>query len=155
MTPEQKQLSALAKTVFRLNGQFLAIGEDLARPVGLTAALWQVLGAVLGSPRSVADIAREIGVSRQSVQRIADVLVDRRLADYQPNPAHQRAKLLTPTAEGRQAIRRIGPRHAAFAVRLAGELSSDALDDAVAAVEHLSRTLDELRGLRKPLRAVG
>ena len=48
MTPEQELLSALAKTIFRLNGQFLNGGEELARPVGLTAAWWQVLGAVLG-----------------------------------------------------------------------------------------------------------
>ena len=154
MTPEQKQLSALAKTVFRLNGQFLAIGEDMARPVGLTAALWQVLGAVLGSPRSVADVAREIGVTRQSVQRIADVLVDRRLADYRPNPAHRRAKLLTPTPEGREAIRRIGPAHASFAERLAEELGSASLNDAVAAVEQLSTSLDELRRPREALGAV-
>ena len=155
MTRDQKLLSALAKTVFRLNGQFLAIGEELARPAGLTAALWQVLGGVLESPRSVADIAREIGVTRQSVQRIADLLVDRRLADYRPNPTHRRAKLLTPTTEGRQAIRRIRPLHAEFADRLAEELSSQTLEDAVAVVERLSETLDELRGLRRALKAVG
>lgn len=155
MTREQQLLSGLAKTVFRLNGQFLAIGEDLARPAGLTAALWQVLGAVLGSPRSVADIAREIGVTRQSVQRIADVLVDRGLADYRPNPAHRRAKLLTPTPEGREAVRAIGPAHAAFAERLAEALGSETMDDDVRAFEQLSKTLDELRGLRGRLQAVG
>jgi DNA-binding MarR family transcriptional regulator len=154
MTHEQELLSALAKTVFRLNGQFLAVGEELARPAGLTAALWQVLGAVLGSPRSVADLAREIGVTRQSVQRIADVLVDRRLAEYRPNPAHRRAKLLVPTSEGRQAVRRIGPAHAAYAQRLAKELSSDALEDSLATVERLSDALEELRG-PLALRAVG
>jgi len=155
MTLEQKQLSALAKTVFHLNGQFLAIGEDLARPAGLTAALWQVLGAVLGSPRSVADVAREIGVTRQSVQRIADVLVDRQLADYRPNPAHRRAKLLTPTTKGREAVRRIGPAHAAFAARLAEASGRETLEEAVKHLEQLSVTLDELRGLRGRLRAVG
>jgi len=155
MTSEQKLLSALAKTVFRLNGQFLAIGEELARPTGLTAALWLVLGAVLESPRSVADLARQIGVTRQSVQRIADVLVDRQLADYLPNPAHRRAKLLTPTTEGRQAIRRISPHHAAFAERLAVEVSSETLQEAVAVLERLSNTLDELRGSRSALRAAG
>ena len=36
-----------------------------------------------------------------------------------PNPAHRRAKLLAPTDEGRAAIARIDPGHAAFADRLA------------------------------------
>ncbi|MBA2264800.1 MAG: winged helix-turn-helix transcriptional regulator [Chloroflexi bacterium] len=155
MTHEQELLSALAKTTFRLNGQFLAVGEELAQPAGLTAALWQVLGAVLGSPRSVADVAREIGVTRQSVQRVADVLVDRGLAEYQPNPAHRRAKLLTPTAEGRQAIRRIGPAHAAFAQRLAEEFGTGALEVSLATVAHLSQALEQLGGPRRALRAAG
>ncbi|MGH2455322.1 MAG: MarR family winged helix-turn-helix transcriptional regulator [Candidatus Limnocylindria bacterium] len=155
MTHEQELLSALAKTIFRLNGQFLAVGEELARPAGLTAALWQVLGAVLESPRSVADVAREIGVTRQSVQRVADVLVDRGLAAYQPNPAHRRAKLLTPTGLGRQAIRRIGPAHAAFAQRLAEALRTGALEVSLSTVAHLSEGLEQVGGSRKALRAAG
>ncbi len=84
MTRDQELLSALAKTAFRLNGQFLAIGEELARPAGLTAAWWLVLSTVLDRPLTVAEVAREIGVTRQSVQRIAEVIVDRGLAGYRP-----------------------------------------------------------------------
>ena len=58
---EQNLLSAASITAFKLNGQFLELAEDLARPAGLTAAWWQVLGAVLGEPLPVAGIAREIG----------------------------------------------------------------------------------------------
>ena len=81
-------------TSFRLNGQLLAVAEELARPVGLTAAWWQVLGAALGEPQSVSEIARAMGLTRQSVQRIADLLVERGLAAYADNPAHRRAKLV-------------------------------------------------------------
>ncbi len=44
----QDLLSAAVITAFRLNGQFLALAEDLGRPAGLTPTWWQVLGAVLG-----------------------------------------------------------------------------------------------------------
>ena len=84
--PRSGGASALPKTAFRLNGQFLAIGEELARPAGLTAAWWLVLSTVLDRPLTVAEVAREIGVTRQSVQRIADVIVDRGLAGYRPIP---------------------------------------------------------------------
>jgi hypothetical protein len=77
---EQDLLSAASITTFRLNGQFLALAEELARPAGLTVAWWQVLGAVLGEPLPVAGIAREMGLARQSVQRVADILVERDLA---------------------------------------------------------------------------
>ncbi|MFC7591798.1 MarR family winged helix-turn-helix transcriptional regulator [Nonomuraea antimicrobica] len=75
----------------------------------MTAAWWQVLGAVVGEPLPVAGIARAMGMTRQGVQRIADLLVERGLAEYRPNPAHRRAKLLWPTDAGREAITKIAP----------------------------------------------
>ena len=41
-----------------------------------------------------------MGLTRQAVQRIADLLVDRGLAEYRPNPDHRRAKLLACTEAG-------------------------------------------------------
>lgn len=138
----QDRLSAGALAVFRLNGQFLSVAEELAGPAGLTAARWQVLGAVLAEPLPVAGIARAMGITRQSVQRIADLLVDQGLAEYAPNPAHRRAKLLRPTAGGLAAVGRIGPGHAAFAERLAQELGEEEFDRTVRVLERLSRALD-------------
>ncbi|OSP44517.1 MarR family transcriptional regulator [Streptomyces sp. 13-12-16] len=144
----QDLLSRGALGTFRLNGQFLAVAEELARPAGLTAARWQVLGAVLGEPLPVSGIARAMGITRQSVQRIADLLVERGLAEYRPNPAHRRAKLLAPTERGRTAISRVDPGHAAFAERLAqayGAAYGEAeLARAVEALERLSTVLDTL-----------
>jgi DNA-binding MarR family transcriptional regulator len=141
---ERELLSGLALTAFRLNGQFLEVAEDMARPLGLTPAWWQVLGAVLPQPLSVAGIAREMGITRQSVQRIADLLVERGLAEYQPNPAHRRAKLVAPTAEGREALSGIDPAHAELAGRLTRAMGKKELADALAAIRRLSTVLDEL-----------
>ncbi|GGV82126.1 MarR family winged helix-turn-helix transcriptional regulator [Streptomyces massasporeus] len=145
MSRERQDLfSRSALGVFRLNGQFLAVAEELARPAGLTAAWWQVLGAVLGEPLPVSGIARAMGITRQSVQRIADLLVERGLAEYRPNPAHRRAKLLAPTGEGRAAIARIDPGHAAFADRLAEAFGEADLAEAVRLLERLSTVLDQV-----------
>ncbi|WP_327316811.1 MarR family winged helix-turn-helix transcriptional regulator [Streptomyces sp. NBC_01235] len=140
----QELLSRGALGVFRLNGQFLAVAEELARPAGITAAWWQVLGAVLREPLPVSGIARAMGITRQSVQRIADLLVEKGLAEYRPNPAHRRAKLLAPTEEGRAAITRIDPGHAAFAGRLAAAYGEAELAEAVQVLERLSKVLDAL-----------
>lgn len=142
-----EQLSEAALTVFRLNGQFLDVAEELARPSGLTAAWWQVLGAVLHEPLPVAGIARVMGMTRQGVQRIADLLVEKGLAEYRPNPAHRRAKLLQPTPEGRAAISKIVPGHAAFAARLAASLGGE-LPEILAALRKLSAAMDGLDGWR-------
>ncbi|MEU2675008.1 MarR family transcriptional regulator [Streptomyces sp. NPDC007164] len=143
----RKQQDALSRTalgVFRLNGQFLAISEELTRPAGLTAAWWQVLGAVLAEPLPVSGIARAMGITRQSVQRIADLLVGKGLAEYVPNPAHRRAKLLRPTEKGRTAVSRIGPGHAEFAARLAEELGEAEFAETVRVLERLSAAMEAL-----------
>jgi len=139
---EQELLSSAALAVFRLNGQFLDLAEELARPAGLTAAWWQVLGAVLPAPLPVAGVAREMGITRQSVQRIADLLVDRGLAEYRDNPAHRRAKLLAPTEAGRAAVHRIDPQHAAAARALVRQVGRERLAEVVAALRELSDALE-------------
>ncbi|MFF8243753.1 MarR family winged helix-turn-helix transcriptional regulator [Streptomyces griseus] len=144
VSSEQELLSRAAVTAFRLNGQFLSVADEMARSGGLTAARWQVLGAVLVEPLPVAGIARAMGITRQSVQRIADLLVERGLAEYAENPAHRRAKLLRATAAGREAVTRIGPPHAEFAARLAGELGVENLAATVDALDRLSKALDTL-----------
>jgi DNA-binding MarR family transcriptional regulator len=77
------------------------------------------------------------------VQRIADILAERGLARYLPNPAHRRAKLLTPTDEGRAAIARISPGAAAAAAQLVKALGEQPLADTVAALQSLSAALEE------------
>lgn len=135
-------LSGTALAVFRLNGQFLEVSERMARPVGLTAAWWQVLGAVLREPLPVSGIARAMGVTRQGVQRIADLLAGKGLAEYVPNPAHRTAKLLRPTEQGRAAVRRIGPAHADLAARLADELGPKDFAATLRVLERLSEAMD-------------
>ncbi|TYB59242.1 MarR family transcriptional regulator [Nonomuraea sp. PA05] len=134
----------MALGAFRLNGQFLHVAEELARPSGMTAAWWQVLGAVLGEPLPVAGIARVMGMTRQGVQRIADLLVERGLAEYRPNPAHRRAKLLRPTPAGLAAIATIDPGHQKFADRLVRELGVEDARQCLAALQRLSAALDRL-----------
>ncbi|MEV0590166.1 MarR family winged helix-turn-helix transcriptional regulator [Nonomuraea cavernae] len=144
MSESADLLSATALTAFRLNGQFLDVSEKLARPAGLTAAWWQVLGAVLSEPLPVAGIARAMGMTRQGVQRIADLLVEKGLAEYRPNPAHRRAKLLQPTTAGLAAIEKINPGHQTFADRLVAELGVAGAQESLEALRRLSAALDRL-----------
>lgn len=142
MNNEQELFSTAAITSFRLNGQFLAVAEELARPAGLTAAWWQVLGAVLRAPLPVAGIAREMGITRQSVQRIADLLVDKGLAEYRPNPAHRRAKLVAVTDEGLAAVQQINPQHAIISKRMMDELGPEQFALTVEVMTKLSAALE-------------
>jgi DNA-binding MarR family transcriptional regulator len=144
MSRDQELLGAAALTAFKLNGQFLELAEHLARPVGVTATWWQVLGAILRTPLTVPAIAREMGITRQAVQRTADVLEGKGLAEYRDNPAHRRAKLVEITPEGRAAVSAISPHHAHHATQLSAILGRAEFAEAVAALTKLSEALDAL-----------
>lgn len=124
-TEAGRLLTEIVLLTFRLEGGFLAAADRISAPAGLTAARWKVLGAVLREKRSVAEIGRVMGLARQSVQRLADILVAEGLASYEDNPAHKSAKLLAPTAEGLARIARLADRQTDWANR-----TSEGLDPA-------------------------
>lgn len=142
MVHRQRLLSDSALTAFRLNGQFLTLAESLAQPVGLTATRWQVAGAVIDGPLTVSEIARAMGITRQSVQRTADLLVAEGLLAYRDNPAHRRAKLVEITDAGRAANDAIAPAHRVAADRLASILGDERWQQALDALHDLSAALE-------------
>jgi DNA-binding MarR family transcriptional regulator len=127
--------------IFRLSGLLTAAGDELARPAGQSTARWQVLAAVERAPLPVAQIARALGLTRQSVQRVADVLERERLVAYQDNPEHLRAKLLTLTARGRTALTMIQEAQRVWADRLGGEIGAGDLRSAAAVLDRLLAAL--------------
>jgi DNA-binding MarR family transcriptional regulator len=114
-TPAGEAFTSLVVQVAVLGAEFTAVGEKLASLGEQTLAHWVVLDTVADGPTSVAQIARRLGQARQSVQRIADLLVRDGLATYAENPDHRRAKLLRPTDAGRQAVVTIGKAQKAWA----------------------------------------
>lgn len=147
LTDEGQLLSDLMLEVFRLNGRLLAAGDTLVAPVGLTSARWQILGAVAMAPepRPVAHLARRMGVSRQAVQRLVNEMAAAGLVVLQPNPDHRRAKLVTLTPAGRDALAGAIGRHRPWANRLSQGLDAPALSTALALLRNLSQRLDTTR----------
>jgi DNA-binding MarR family transcriptional regulator len=144
-------LTNLVLPVFELNGEFLAAADMMTRPVGLTPAWWQVLGATLDEALPVAEIARRVGLglARQSVQRVADLLVEREWAAYRDNPAHRRAKLLEPTGAGRRAIDRLTSAQHAWADAVGNAVGEVELRHALAVVRQVIEASRTYRG--KPM----
>ena len=94
-------------------------------------------------------------MTRQGVQRVADLLVERGLAEYRPNPAHRRAKLLACTEAGYWAIRRISLAVVPWGNGIGAEIGADELRDALATMRRLVAVLndntdDESCGPRRP-----
>jgi DNA-binding MarR family transcriptional regulator len=138
-------LTDLILATFRLNRRLLDAAQRLAAEGEITAAAWQVLGGVLDGPRTVADVGRRMGMTRQGVQRVADVLVERGLAEYRPNRAHRRAKLLACTEDGYWAIRRISIAQHPWADEVGSAIGAAELRTALETVERLTTVLDDAR----------
>jgi DNA-binding MarR family transcriptional regulator len=138
-------LTQLLLDVFRLNGRLLASGDRLVADIGLTSARWQVLGAIglaeVALP--VAHVARNMGLTRQAVQRIVNELAAEGLIEFAANPHHRRAKLALLTTEGRRLYQAALQRQMPWVNGLAGFLDKEEIATATHVIRTLVRQLEE------------
>jgi DNA-binding MarR family transcriptional regulator len=134
--------AALIDQVGKLANVVEAIGNGIARPTGQSLARWQVLAEVEHEAAPVGAIASRLGHTRQSVQRVADLLVEDGLARYRPNPAHQRAKLFEVNPAGRAALHRMQAAYTQLALRTTEGLDLESLDLARETLAELQRRLE-------------
>lgn len=136
------ELSELLIEVFRVNGLALSAGDVLAKPAGLSSARWQILGVVDHAATPVSDIARTMGLARQSVQQTADSLENEGFVQSKPNPNHARAKLIVITPKGRKALRQVERRHATWVKSLAAKLEAKAVTKTLKTLRELATALE-------------
>ena len=129
--------------VFRLRARLLESSEAIAALAGLTSARWQILGAVEHAPSPVAQVARNLGLTRQSVQETVDAMKRDGLVEFGDNPDHKRARLVAPTAKARKALDMLRPRETQFASLMGSRHSTG----------ELQTTLEVLRKARGTLEA--
>jgi DNA-binding MarR family transcriptional regulator len=116
-------LPLIVADVYELAGRFRTEGESIAATVGQTQARWQVMSAASTASFTVAQIARRLGVTRQNVQRIADLLVKEGSATFEPNPDHRGSPHLVLTKRGQTALVQLGKAAARSQTKLAGRLT--------------------------------
>lgn len=148
-TPSGELFTQLLLEAFRFNGLLIAVGDQLVKDLGLSSALWQVLGAVGEAPLPMAQIARNMGLTRQSVRRTANVLKDKGLVEFQDNPDHRRAKLVEMTKQGLTVLEKIKKIQIDWSNRVTQDLSSEELKTTVQIVRALCGRLGEKNVFKK------
>lgn len=101
-TDNSRAFRRFTRAVFAAQAAVLRHGDTANAPVGQSSARWRLLRAIDDGHTSVADAARFMGSSRQSVQRLADALIDEGLAEAAGQDDDRRLKLLRLTAEGQR-----------------------------------------------------
>ncbi|MFQ5635278.1 MAG: MarR family winged helix-turn-helix transcriptional regulator [Gammaproteobacteria bacterium] len=137
--------SQLLLECFRINRRLVTAVAELARGTDVTGAQWGVLGAFAATdtPRTVSQAARSLGLARQGVQRVADVLAEKGLIEYLPNPRHRRAKLARVTERGRHLLDQLQQRQVRWARDVSGDLDVGRAEAATALVRSLRSRLVE------------
>ncbi len=134
--------SKFALSIFKLNGLLMLAGEGITQPIGQSSARWQVLGRVGFEPQTVAEMARDMGHARQSVQRVADVLAKEGLIIYKDHPTDRRTKLLELTPQGMEVLTAIYIRQMEWSQRIMTKLNQTQLAEITHTLESLGQILE-------------
>jgi DNA-binding MarR family transcriptional regulator len=137
-TERNTQVQRLAADLFEVSGAMRRDGEAIARQAGQTQARWQVMWIASTGQLTVPSIARRLGITRQSVQPVADELVKEALASFQPNPDHSRSPLLVLTSRGAAILDQLNQTAARKNVELARQLGDRG-------IQQLRTLLDQAR----------
>ena len=137
MKPEQlsAEVSAITDVIFetfRLHGRLIAFGDQMVESWGLTSARWQILGSIVLSDSvvTVSDIARNLGLSRQAVQRVVNDMAASGFVRLEDNPHHKRAKLVNLTDKGQEVYGEVDREFTAWVNTVAGTFDLTALGEA-------------------------
>ena len=115
------------RAVFAAQAAVLRHGDTANAPTGQSSARWRVLRAIDDGHTSVAAAARFMGSSRQSVQRLADALIDEGLVEAEGQDDDRRVKLLRLTAQGQRVHDALEENFDTWADRLLVHIRADDL----------------------------
>jgi DNA-binding MarR family transcriptional regulator len=152
---EGQEATEVILSTFRLAGLLISVGDQLAAEYRLTSARWQVLGAIALAerPLTVPQIARRMGLTRQTVHTTVRRLVDDGLVELVPNPDHRRSQLVSMTESGRARYQALDEQQVAWINQLAAGLSASDLETAGRVLAELSTRLEA--GSQSPTTAKG
>jgi DNA-binding MarR family transcriptional regulator len=146
-TPTGEAATELILSTFRANGLLLDAGDLLSADEGLTSARWQVLGAIALAerPLTVPQIARRMGLTRQSVHATVKRLVRDGFLELGPNADHRRSPIVGLTKQGSAEYEALDARQVAWINRLARGIARSDIETAVRVLDELSRRLEDGR----------
>jgi len=141
-TPDTRLLYDLILAVRGCFRRLRRAADDLHRDLGISASMRAMMETLSdGPPRTVPEIARLKGVSRQHVQVNIDALLRARLVETRDNPAHRRSPLIALTKSGMEAFREIRRREASLLHSLAAGLGRSQQQAAIHVLTELSERL--------------
>jgi DNA-binding MarR family transcriptional regulator len=141
-SPSATLFRQLTRAVFAAHSSVLDYGDRANAAFGQSSARWRVMFMIEQGIGTVADIARETDYARQSIQRLADVLVADGLASYAPDPQDRRRQFITLTPKGRALLAEMEADFDRWSKRLVRALGKANVTQTIEDLHELKRVLD-------------
>ena len=146
-TPASRAFTDLIRAALRMTPQSLRIGPLLTGDVNLSNTRWQALGELndVDDPLTVSQMARRMGLTRQSVQRLMDGMAEAGFVKFVENPADQRAMLVALTKKGRATYAKTQEREWRWTNAVAAHFDAEEMRRAAELIERVTdRMQDEM-----------
>ena len=91
--------------IIRINGAFLEVAEKICSDDELiTVPIWRVIAVIRINPMTVPEVAKYLGIKRQSVQSTVNQMKRRGLINLRKNPNHKTSPLVILTKKGNEKV---------------------------------------------------
>ena len=91
--------------IIRINGAFLEVAEKICSNDDLiTVPIWRVIAVIRIRPMTVSDVAKYLGIKRQSVQSTVNQMKTKGLINFRKNPNHKTSPLVVLTKKGNDKV---------------------------------------------------
>jgi len=91
--------------IIRINGAFLEVAEKVCSEDELiTVPIWRVIAVIRINPMTVSEVAKYLGLKRQSVQSTVNQMKRRSLIRFRKNPNHKTSPLVILTKKGNDKV---------------------------------------------------
>ena len=91
--------------IIRINGAFLEVAEKICSNDELiTVPIWRVIAVIRINPMTVPEVAKYLGIKRQSVQSTVNQMKRRGLINLRKNPNHKTSPLVILTKKGNEKV---------------------------------------------------
>ncbi len=132
-----------ALAIFWVNGLLMNVGEKITKPLGQSSARWQVLGRAGFPSQTVSQMAREMGLTRQSVQRVVNALKGDGLVALEEMPGDRRTSLVSLTRAGQKVLAAIYKRNSMWTNRISHRIAAEEFERAIELLERIGTILEE------------
>ena len=91
--------------IIRINGAFLEVAEKVCSEDELiTVPIWRVIAVIRINPMTVSEVAKYLGLKRQSVQSTVNQMKRRNLISFRKNPNDKTSPLVILTKKGNDKV---------------------------------------------------